>query len=335
MLSSSRIAALATALFLFFLVSCSCSSVKTSVHTEVEAIPIELDPDNPALRQIGSLTLVSAYELKSTDPRFGGLSGLALSADGRMLYAVSDRGYWLSAHMHHNAEGQLTALSAWEIAWLLTPEGSVVSGWLTDAEALTRDRDGSFIVSFEQVHRLWRYPPPPAAFRAPPQIIPTPKELDKAPNNGGIEGVAVLPDGRILIFTEEFENPDGSLKAWLIDKDQFFSLSYLPSDGFRPTDLTVLANGDVLVLERRVSWVSGWGGRIRRISAASLRAGALLKGEEIARLEPPLPVDNFEGIAVREDPEGGTFLYVISDDNYNRFQRTLLLQFRLSTTGGN
>ena len=64
-------------------------------------------------------------------------------------------------------------------------------------------------------------------------------------------------------------------------------------------------------------------------SKESLRPGARLKGKEIIRIERPLVVDNFEGIAVREDARLGTLIYIISDDNYNPFQRTLLLQFRL------
>ena len=47
-------------------------------------------------------------------------------------------------------------------------------------------------------------------------------------------------------------------------------------------------------------------------------------------LESPLNVDNFEGVAVQEDPSNGTIIYIVSDDNYNPFQRTLLLQFRLA-----
>ena len=48
----------------------------------------------------------------------------------------------------------------------------------------------------------------------------------------------------------------------------------------------------------------------------------------IARLAPPLTVDNMEGIAIRR--EGGrTFVYLISDDNQSKVQRTLLLKFEL------
>lgn len=329
--------ALAIAFPLFFLLSCGFGTAPAAPvgHPAVKAVPIELDPETLGRKRLGGLTFLSGFELKSADSRFGGLSGLALSAEGSVLYAVSDHGYWFSALLRHDTKGRLTTLGSWEVAPFLSPEKTVVNRRLRDAEALAQEQDGSFIVAFERVHRLWRYPPPPAAFSSLPQSLPTPDELAKAPVNGGIEAVTVLPDGRLLVLTEQYKNPDGSLKGWLIEKDQTASLSYLPSDGFRPSDLATLSSGDVLVLESYHSLITGWAARITRISWASLQPGARLKGEEIARLDPPLVVDNFEGIAVREDPETGTFLYLISDDNYSPFQHTLLLQFRLETGGGN
>ena len=321
---------------LFFLLSCGFGRVpQPGNDLQVEAIPIELGLENAGRNPLGRLTFLSGFELKSADSRFGGLSGLALSPDGKTLHAVSDRGYWLSAMIRHDPEGRLATVGPWQIGLLLTPDGTPVTGWLRDAEALTRERDGSLIVSFEQVHRLWRYPPPPAAFRSRPQTLPVPADLEKAPNNGGLEAVAALPDGRLLMIAEEYKNTDGSLKGWLIDRDQFAPISYLVSDGFRPADLAALANGDVLVLESRFSWFGGWAARVQRVSRESLRPEARLQGEEISRLESPLIIDNLEGIAVREDPETGTFLYLISDNNYSQFQRTLLLQFRLEKDRGN
>ena len=49
---------------------------------------------------------------------------------------------------------------------------------------------------------------------------------------------------------------------------------------------------------------------------------------ELSAIEPPLTVDNFEGLAVREEA-GRTFLYIVSDDNFSGSQRTLLMKFEL------
>jgi hypothetical protein len=116
----------------------------------------------------------------------------------------------------------------------------------------------------------------------------------------------------------------------LIDGQQFFELSYLPSPDFRVTDCAALSNGDVIVLERRYVPFGILSARLKLVRAENVRPGAKLLGEELLNLESPLNVDNFEGVAVQEDPSNGTIIYIVSDDNYNPFQRTLLLQFRLA-----
>jgi hypothetical protein len=335
--SINKIEVLAPLSFLLFLLSCGIGMGPVLAKTSlvVEALPVRLDPDDPGRKRFGRLTFLAGFELKAEDSRFGGLSGLALSSDGDMLYAVSDRGYWLSATMIHASDGRLKELGPWEIGPLLAPGNVPVSGRLRDAEALVRDRDGSFLVSFEKIHRLWRYPASPALFGSLPKHIPTPADLGEAPGNGGLEGITVLADGRLLLFTEQYENPDGSFKGWIFENGRFEPLSYSTSDGFQPTDLAALASGDVLVLERRYNLIGSPATRIQLVSRESLQPGARLKGKEIIRIERPLVVDNFEGMAVREDPQLGTFIYLISDDNYNPFQQTLLLQFRLDTASRN
>ena len=69
-------------------------------------MPIDVDPKHPERRNFGSLTLLSAFQIESKDKRFGGLSGLAIGADGK-LYGVSDHGYWLSAKMAMDPNGVL------------------------------------------------------------------------------------------------------------------------------------------------------------------------------------------------------------------------------------
>jgi hypothetical protein len=60
-----------------------------------------------------------------------------------------------------------------------------------------------------------------------------------------------------------------------------------------------------------------------------VKPGAKLSGRELLKIEYPLVVEYFEGLAVQETAEG-TMIYLVSDDNYNPFQETLLLQFLLS-----
>jgi len=296
----------------------------------VDLIPFELDPKNPERKQFGSLTLMSAFQLDSKDKRFGGLSGLSFGPDGK-LYAVSDRGYWLSAKIVTDSGGVLTGLAESRIARMLTPAKTPVSGSLADAEALAVTPNGSFLVAFEGRHRIWRYDPPPHTLESAPTPILVPAELSRAPSNGGIEGLTSLPDGRLLALTEEFSNPDGSFKGWLIDGSQFAELSYLPSKGFRVTDCAALKNGDVLVLERRYVPFGILSARLTIVDGKTIQPGGKLSGREVLRIEQPLVVENFEGLAVQQTSTG-TMIYLVSDDNYSPFQQTLLLQFFLANS---
>jgi hypothetical protein len=313
----------------FSLVSCSDAAVdrKTTHARLVELVPINVDRKRVERRNFGALTLLSAFQLTSKDKRFGGLSGLSVGPDGR-LYAVSDQGYWLSASMLLGPDGALKDLVDWRIAPILTTTKLPVSGRLRDAEALAQARDGSFLVAFEGLHRIWRYSPPPETFESTPVSVQIPSAVAQAPSNGGIEALATLADGRLLIIAEELENPDGSVKAWVLDDGQFTELSYLPDKGFRVTDCAALNNGDVLVLERRYVPFGILSARLTRVTAGSLRPGAKLAGKELLKLEQPLAVENFEGIAVQQT-SNGTMIFIVSDDNYSSFQQTLLLQFLL------
>ena len=51
-------------------------------------------------------------------------------------------------------------------------------------------------------------------------------------------------------------------------------------------------------------------------------------GPVLIELKLPGTTDNFEGVAA-EERDGKTRLYILSDDNFNPMQRTLLLAFDL------
>jgi hypothetical protein len=297
---------------------------------EPAATSVPLNPENPAQERIGRLRYLGGVELRSDERNFGGLSGLSVEAD--RLLAVSDRGLWLRARILLDDAGRLAGLTEAELAPLLDPQGRAVppSGPLGDAEALTRAPDGSYVVSFERRHRLWRYAgAEPMA--APAQPIAAPRAIFALPSNGGFEAVSALPDGRLLLIAEGARDRRGDFVAWLLEADRAAGLTYAATGEFKPTDAAALPNGDVLVLERRFTGlVGGFAARVALLRAADLLAGARVEGEQIALIERPLTLDNFEGLALSRAADGGTLVWLLTDDNFNTlFQRTLLLLFRL------
>ena len=198
-----------------------------------------------------------------------------------------------------------------------------------DAEALERLPNGDWLVSFERAHRVWRYPAETGGLEGRPEPFPTPKAIARAPANGGIEALTPLADRRILMLAQGLKREDGARAGWLVGEGGIEALGYRTAQNFLPTDAATLPGGDVLVLSRHYSVLGGARVRLERVPAEAIRAGSTLRGALVARFQHPLTVDNFEGVAVARDEDGSTLVYIVSDDNFNFFQRTLLLLFHL------
>lgn len=298
------------------------------VSVRVKAVP--LDASRPGRDRVGQLRYRGGLQLVSEHPRFGGLSAIRVLADGSRVAAVSDEGSWLSARLLLEA-GRLTGLADVEMGPLLDPDGRPLAGKQAgDAESLALLPDGSFVVGFEQRHRLWRYPAGSGRPDGVPLPLPPPPGLELAPANGGVESLVDLPGRGLLALTEEWIEGD-HLVGWIGGPEAWQRIGLRADTALRPSDAAVLPKGDLLVLERtydtarRANTV-----RIRRVPGAAVRPGATLDGEIVARFEPPLAVDNDEGLAVFRRG-GETLLLLVTDDNFNAAggQRTLLLLFAI------
>jgi hypothetical protein len=292
----------------------------------VETVPVLLNPADPSQTAVGPLVWRGGLALRSADRRFGGLSDLVVSPDGRSLVAVSDEGHILTARPLYDARGFLSGLEGSALHPLRDTEGKPLAGKRQqDAESLVQMGDGSFIVGFERWHRLWRYPSGPDG---PAQPVDPPKDLEDAPENGGIETLVRLSGERLLALTEE-KQKQGILEGWLRHGGRWEGIGYRLEGALRPSGGCLLPSGDLLVLERSYTKETGVTARLRRLPAASVVPGAVLEGTAIATLARPLTVDNFEGLSCRAGKSGETLVYVISDDNFSPDQRTLLLMFAL------
>src|ERR1700742_775683 len=80
------------------------------------------------------------------------------------------------------------------------------------------------------------------------------------------------------------------------------------TENFDISDAVLLASGDLLILERKFSWLGGIGIRIRRIPLASVAPGAVVDGPAIFEADLSNEIDNMEGIDIHATDEGDTVL---------------------------
>lgn len=282
------------------------------------AVPLSLQPPGGPMRALGGL------EINTAALGFGGLSGVHLD-EMLTLTAISDTGRWFRAQLLLRGEAP-AGLGPATTGTLRDGSGANLNrGRPTDAEALTRRPDGTWLVGFERWHRI-------RAFRgldAPGSFFEAPPGLANAPSNGGLEALATLADGRLLAITEFFDDPaDASLRqGWIGGPGDWHPIRYRPAAGFGVTDAAGLPDGGALVLERRFALLEGgFSARLVRVSAAGLRGPGPIAGEALLHLPPDGPAENWEGVTVLR--RGNTFwIGLISDDNQNAFQRSLFLLY--------
>jgi hypothetical protein len=164
--------------------------------------------------------------------------------------------------------------------------------------------------------------------------VPTPPALHKLPRNKGIEGLVMVPKGlplagTLIAFSERGLDAEGNLIAFLIGGKAPGQFSVRRSNNFDISDAVLLPSGGLLILERKFSWLTGVGIRIRSIPLKAIAPGAVVDGPSIFDADMGNEVDNMEGIDAHLTPEGDTVLTMISDDNFSMLQRTLLLQFTM------
>jgi|FEC22Drversion2_1045045.scaffolds.fasta_scaffold00443_17 hypothetical protein len=307
----------------------------------VRAAPVaSFDPQHADQAVFGGLRYLGGLQLDSSDKRFGGLSGLEISPDGHRLMMVSDVGDLFSATLDHAGRAP-AGLSQVTVERLIDEDGAPLGAKFgADAEAL-RSVGGNgltndVMVAFERDNRVLRYSFGPDGRLARASPVAMPAAIADLPYNQGLEALAVIPPGApgagslVALAESESTARPGTIPGWVIAPDGSSREIGLIRDGdFNVTDAVALANGDVIVLERRFNVLTGVAMRVRRISAAELAREEPISGVVLLAAGMAYAVDNMEGIAVHTDEAGRTVLSIISDDNFNTLQRTLLLQFEL------
>lgn len=301
--------------------------IPLGANAVLHAVRVPLVPGEPGRTALGRLRYLGGVRLTSPDLGFSGFSALSVTGDRFTL--LSDRGNLVRFRMGRDwqpIEARFSDLPA-------GPGNSAFKGD-RDAESLTRDpATGDFWIGFESRNAIFRYD---SEFRRGLGQA-TPLAMKRWPRNGGAESMVRLADGRMLVLGETARRRDGPIaerEILLFPSDptignpQPVHLAYVPPPGYDPSDAALLPDGRMLVLVRRFALSSLFTVKIELVDLRDVQAGQVLHGTEIADFSPPFQHDNFEGLAVQREGDS-LVLWMISDDNEQWWQKTLLLKFRL------
>lgn len=281
---------------------------------EAEVRPVGLGLPGGAMLAEGVRFAGGVELVLEDDSPLHSLSDLKLIGEDDFV-SVSDAGDLVRGRLRLDRAGRLEGVDALRWRRLTLPDGSPIADKEDgDAEGLFIDAAGRLAVSFERRHRLWSYGPLPSL------AVPIPLASPEAdfPLNAGMEGISAAPGGwrvagesggvwdcaargcRVVVAPPAEPVADSDYRITGMDRD--------PSgDGF-------------WVVERRFRPPVDVRARVRRMAADGTMGPVLIE------LSLPSTVDNFEGIAAVRHGDG-VRLYILSDDNNNAAQRTLLLAF--------
>ena len=268
-----------------------------------------------ALPAMPQAEFIGAYTWTDDDPRLGGLSAIEVTDNG--FVAISDRALFITGRFERSGD-RITGITSGPFIPMTGPGGRALPRAESDSEGLAIAPDGTIYVSFEWMHGIRSF----ASVDAPGSALMTTPAFDGMQTNASLEALAIGPDGALYTIPERSGAVNQPFPVYrLLDGvwDQPFSI---PRRGaFLVAGADIGPDGRLYLLERDFIGI-GFRSRVRRFN--------LTGGSEALILETRLRQhDNLEGISVWQD-DTGLRITMISDDNLNMFQRTEVVEYRLT-----
>jgi hypothetical protein len=271
-------------------------------------------------RDQAQATFLSSYHWTSDTKGFGGYSAIVLSRDGSEFTMMSDRANLVEGKILRHL-GRIIGVRSAAMVPLGFPDHLFEGEPVRDTEGLARDMAGRLYVSVESENRIMRRDTDGSW-----SLLPSHAPIDALPDNRGLEALTLAPDGALYAIPEVSDGLQHpfpvyryrSFQGW----DQPKSLTR--SDGYLPVGADVGPDGRLYVLER------GFGGfgfysRVRRFVLSS---GGTTDGETVLTSKTRRH-DNLEGLSVWQAEDGTLRLTMVSDDNYNFFQKTEIVEYAI------
>ena len=302
--------------------------------------PVSFSKASETKKIFGRLIYRGGFNIYSSSPFWGGLSGIALSNNGTHGVAVSDAGFWTRFDLSYDKAGLLSPLKRAVVGPIMALKNRPLKrGRDRDAEAITLLKAKKFFshayISFEQNHRVGRFVIGKEGLVGPKSYLKMASITRRLSGNAGLEALSVLRGGKLkgalVAIAQSRKDAKGNFIGWLLHKGKVRKLRFVPPklDKYRITDAVSLPNGDLVLLERRYKFFK-INIRLRLVKQKELRRGKPIAGQILMEANSSEHrVDNMEGLAVHTNKRGNTILTLLSDDNFNSFQETLFMQFLL------
>ncbi len=261
----------------------------------------------------------SVTAMRSQDDNFGGFSAIHVFPGGSSFVALTDRGYILNGRFQRQ-NGQISGLEFSPLLPILDTKGIPLGNNDTDAEGLAIAEDGTLFISFESNNRIMRH----ASQTSAAEFLPKHPDFNNLQTNSGLEALAISRDV-IYALPERSGDVTRPFPVYRFQTGQWDTALSVPR---RPPFLMVGADvfeGQLYVLERHLAGISGFITRIRRFDI-----GYTLINEQTLFTSRAGQFDNLEGISIWRDSSGQIRATVISDDNFNFFQRSQIVEFILN-----
>lgn len=306
--------------------------VRTTIGLRSDVAVVTITPITERAGISGDLALTGAWELTSPHGWFGGFSAL-VAGEGQALIAGTDRGWLLDLDLADEAPRAIPA------SYRFVGDRKRARKEVVDLESLARDpATGALWAGFENDNLIARYTADgPTTWRAPP-------EIQQWSRNSGPETMTRLADGRFLMLAEgPVDDSDTVHEALLFAGDPAkagkpLAFRFVAPPDYDPVDAVQVPDGRVLILLRRVEYAipARFDTAIAIADPCAIEAGKPWGAKVIQRLTGGIYADNFEGIAFvgsPEDPARGS-LWLIADDNFSVFQRSVLARFDWNPKAG-
>ncbi|MFT7880192.1 MAG: esterase-like activity of phytase family protein [Sulfurimonas sp.] len=258
---------------------------------------------------------------------FSELSDLTYEPKEKKLFMISDEGKLFTFHARFS--DRVDALKPLSAASITKEKGKKFKKWRRDTEGICLGSEGGLLISFEGKPKLGLFGEEGERIRK----YRLPKPLRDAKNyrskNKSLEAVALHPKYGALLVAE-----------WPLKRDHkkeqtVYSLSGKvwhfraePEARSATTAIEVMDDGNLLVLERSFTdFLDPFVVTLKKVYLEGCEEKSLCQSRVLIKMDSHKgwDVDNFEGLA----RVGKNRYVMVSDDNDNFFQRTLLIYFEV------